>query len=181
MQQVTIQDYRDAFICENLPLSTIRLHRSVLQCFTKQSSEFNFNLTTRNIFDYLMFNANADARSVTFGEVSDVDYGEIAKYIGKKPRTIENEILKLCRAGLLERHKTKRRVFVIPSMTKARDEIAAQASMKKAMKVTQETEQRLKELADDGYQITEYTRQQIYADISKKHQNGNGQGKLPFE
>lgn len=185
MQQVTIQDYRDAFINENLPLSTIRIHRSVLQSFAKQGQEFNFNLTTFLVFHYLMFNANADARSVTFGEVSDVVNAEIGQYLGKKERTIDNEILKLCRAGILERHATKRRVFIIPSMKKARDEIAEQATMKKAMKVTETAEARIAELEKDGMIITEDIRRNVYASVqlhsNRENGNSNGQGKLPFE
>ena len=96
-----------------------RTHRSVIQAFVKQRKAYSFNLTTRNIFDYLLFNANADTSSSTFSEVSDVLYSDIANYLGKKERTIENEILKLVRAGLIERHPIKRRVFIIPSMEKA--------------------------------------------------------------
>ena len=185
MQQVTIQDYRDAFINEHLPLTTIKTHRSVTQAFTQLGKQFNFNLTTRNIFDYLMFNANADTRSVTFGEVSDVLYSDIANYIGKKERTIENEVLKLCRAELIERHPTKRRVFIIPSMKTARDELIEQARMKKAMRVTKNAEKRITELEKDGVPITELLRQSVYTDEQKKLSNGkgshqNGKAELPF-
>ena len=187
IHQVTVQDYRDTFINEYLPLTAAKVHRSVLQCFSKQQKEFGFNLTTRNIFDYLLFNANHYAQSSTFGEVSDVLYSDIANYLGKKERTVENEILKLVRAGLIERHPTKRRVFIIPSMTKARDELIAQSKMKKAMRVSERAEQRLSELEKDGIIVTHQIRSQVYTDEQakvSKNGNGNGNGnqpKLPFE
>lgn len=186
MQQVTIQDYRDAWIHEHLSLTTIKTHRSILQAFVKQQKEFGFNLTTRNVFDYLMFNANVKSTTSTFGEVSDVHYSDIANYIGKKERTIVNEIGKLCRAGLIERHPTKRKVFIIPSIIKARDELVEQAKMKKQMKVTEKCEQRLAELESDGVEITGVIRNAVYADemhaAYKRNRNGNGnrQGKLPI-
>lgn len=185
IHQVTVQNYRDTFINEHLPLTAAKVHRSVLQCFSKQQKEFGFNLTTRNIFDFLLFNANHYTQSSTFGEVSDVLYSDIANYLGKKERTIENEILKLVRAGLIERHPTKRRVFIIPSMTKARDELIAQSKMKKAMRVSERAEQRLSELEKDGIIVTHQIRSQVYTDEQAKVlKNGNGNGnqpKLPFE
>ena len=182
INQVTIQDYRDAFIHEHLPLTTAKLHRSVLQCFVQQAKEFAFNLTTRNIFDYLMFNANAHQSSSTFGEVSDVLYSDIANYLGKKERTVENEILKLVRAGLIQRHPIKRRVFIIPSMTKARDELIAQSKMKKDMLISEKAEKRLSDLEKDGIQITDYVREKVYRDEKEKVSPKKArQEKLPFE
>ena len=116
LKQVTIDDYRDIFLHDNLPLTAFKVHRSVVITFIKSSRQYNFNLTTRNIFDYLCFNANVDRKSDTFGEVSDVCYEQIGEYVGKKKRTVENEIVKLTRAGLIERHNVKRRVFIIPSI-----------------------------------------------------------------
>ena len=187
MQQVTVQEYREAFIDENLPLTTASIHRSVLQAFAKQSKTFRFNLTTRNVFDYLMFNANADKRSQTFGEVSDVVYSDIAQYLGKKERTIENEVLKLVRADLVERHATKRRVFVIPSMLAARDQLIAQGEMKKQMRVTEAAERKIKEMEADGIPMPQRERDWVYAGVAKEvfgGKNGNGNGThtrdLPF-
>ena len=44
--------------------------------------------TTQNIFLILMFNADADKRSDTFGEVADIRYTDIAEWIEKKESTV---------------------------------------------------------------------------------------------
>ena len=154
--KLRLQDYRDAFIDDDLSLTTASIHRSVLETFAKRASEFKLNLTTRNVFDYLMFNANAHKQSVTFGEVSDVVYADIARYLGKKERTIENEVLKLVRAELLIRHPVKKRVFIVPSMLEAREQLIAQSQMKKQMRITEAAEKRIAELeADESFRFTD--------------------------
>ena len=185
--QVTVQEYREAFIDENLPLTTVSIHRLVLEVFAKSQSEFKLNLTTRNIFDYLLFNANAHRRSATFGEVSDVVYADIARYLGRSENTIQHEIVKLVKSGLIERHAVKRNCFRIPSMLQARQEMIAQAEMKKKMRVTEAAE---KEIADGeegaGRKLSAYERNLVYATVAHRMGvNGNGNGtyekpELPF-
>lgn len=185
--QVTRQDYRDAFIDENLSLTTASIHREVLQTFIRQGKKYKMNGTTRDIFFYLMFNANADKRSATFGEVSDVRYAEIADYIGKTKNTIEKEIVKLCKADLLERHPVKSHVFIIPSMHLARQQLADQSYMKKRMQVTEQAEKQIALEERDGTPVTERERKIIYASWTRKvmgNQKGEvthpDQKKIPF-
>ena len=107
---------QDRPIEEILPAETIDLHRAVFHFFVKHGKEFNFNLTTHNIFLILMFNADADKRSDTFGEVADIRYADIAERIEKKESTVQKEIVKLVKAGLVERHPINRYGFILPSM-----------------------------------------------------------------
>ena len=184
VMQVTIQDYRAAFIDENLSLTTASIHRSVLETFATQAKDFKLNLTTRNVFDYLMFNVNAKKQSVTFGEVSDVVYADIARYLGKKEETVKHEIVKLVKAALLIRHPIKKRVFIIPSMLEARRQIIAQSKMKKQMRITEAAEKRIAELEAEGMPMTQAIRSRIYAEITHnfatEKKNGNGNGTYAF-
>lgn len=112
--QTTAQDYRDRFLNDHLPLTTISVHRCITQTFAKRATEFRLDLTARNTLDYLMFNASADKRSSnrTFGETSPIEKKTIAHYLGKKTETIKQAIIKLVKADLIERHRVKRNVYI---------------------------------------------------------------------
>ena len=66
-----------------------------------------FDQNTRLLFGILMFNTDADKRSAT---------ADIADFIAKRKSTVQNEMVKLVKAGLVERHPIKRYGFIIASM-----------------------------------------------------------------
>ena len=138
-----------------------------------------------------MHNANARKNTYTFGETSPIENQAIAERVGKKAETIRKAIIKLVKADLIERHPVKRQVYIIPSMIRARAEIAEQATVKRHINITKSAEKRIEELERDmECRLTENEKKRVYADTTlaygQKHRNGsgshrNGNGHPPTE
>ena len=174
MLQVTAQDYRSLFIDEDYPLTQIAVHRSVAKTFVDKASELGLNLTTRNVFDYLMHNANADKRAnnYTFGETAPIDNNAIAARLGKKSETIRKAIIKLVKADLIQRHPVKRTVYIIPSMSLAKAQLSEQVKMKRAINITKAAEKRIAEMeAALGHPLIGTEKKRIYAHVLENFGN----------
>lgn len=192
--QTTAQDYRDMFVDDHLPLTQISVHRSVAETFVKKAKEFRLDLTARNVFDYLMHNANADKRqnNQNFGHTAPIEKKDIADYTGKKAETIKQAIIKLVKADLIQRHPVKRNVYIIPSMIRAKAQLAEQAAMKRHVNITKVAEAKIAQWAINLERpLTESERKRAYAEANleygkrnsngKHHHNGNGSTpELPF-
>lgn len=64
--------------------------------------------------------------------------------------------------------------YIIPSMIKAKTELAEQAIMKREMNITNKAEARLAELEADGLTITADIRRRVYVEETQKYQPSNG-------
>lgn len=180
MLQVSVEEYRERFIDDHYPLTQISVHRSVTQTFVEKATELKLNLTTRNVCDYLMHNANARKKTHTFGETSPIDNKAIADRLGKNVRTIPNEIVKLVKSDLIQRHRVKRNVYIIPSMLRARAELAEQAAMKRQINITKAAETRIEKLeADIQRSLTQSERKRVSAEVTLMYGKQNGNGKHP--